>query len=95
MQAFEAMSCEAANCIAKFLPQLMIDSLVCVAMRHVHKLCCAVKLSCKHTSAVVSAIRGVMMRSMVGSLAKFKNSTVRSRDPFSSKSCACCWVKST
>mmetsp|Transcript_3047 Transcript_3047/g.8408 ORF Transcript_3047/g.8408 Transcript_3047/m.8408 type:complete len:252 (-) Transcript_3047:107-862(-) len=38
-------------------------------------------------SAVVSARRGVMMRSMVGSLARFRNSVTRSIAPFSSKSC--------
>ena len=36
---------------------------------------------------MVRAMRGVMMRSMVGSLAKLRKSTVRSMDPFSSKSC--------
>mmetsp|Transcript_12140 Transcript_12140/g.39921 ORF Transcript_12140/g.39921 Transcript_12140/m.39921 type:complete len:267 (+) Transcript_12140:696-1496(+) len=37
-------------------------------------------------SAVVSAMRGVMMRSMVGSLARLRKSVTRSIDPFSSKS---------
>mmetsp|Transcript_9609 Transcript_9609/g.40777 ORF Transcript_9609/g.40777 Transcript_9609/m.40777 type:complete len:240 (-) Transcript_9609:248-967(-) len=37
-------------------------------------------------SAVVSAILGVMMRSMVGSFARFRNRTTFSRLPFSSKS---------
>ena len=41
--------------------------------------------------AVVSAMRGVMMRSMVGSFARLRNSTVRSRLPFSSKSCGVGW----
>ncbi len=36
---------------------------------------------------MVRAMRGVMMRSMVGSFARFKNSTVLSMEPFSSKSC--------
>ena len=37
-------------------------------------------------SAVVSAIRGVMIRSIVGSLARFRNSAVRCIVPFSVKS---------
>lgn len=40
----------------------------------------------RHSPAVVRAMRGVMMRSMVGSLARLRNSTVRSKLPFSSKS---------
>ena len=38
-------------------------------------------------SAVVRARRGVMMRSMVGSLARFKKRHTFSMEPFSSKSC--------
>ena len=45
-------------------------------------------LSYARYSAAVSAIRGAMIVSMVGSLARFKNKTVRSMEPFSSKSCA-------
>ena len=37
-------------------------------------------------SAVVSAIRGVMIRSIVGSLARFRNKAVRCIVPFSVKS---------